>query len=367
MHNLARWKIRSVKPYVPGKPIEELTRELGIKGEIIKLASNENPLGPSPKAMEMVSRYIKELNLYPDDSAYSLTKKIAEMNGLSTDEVILGNGSVEIMQMIDLAFVNPGESIVTSEKSFSLYKIIGDIVGARVIETPMKDGKIDLNLILEGIKEDTKVVFIDNPTNPMGTLCPKDEVEDFMKRVPEDVIVVWDEAYYEYARGEHFKETIDYVKQGRNVIVLRTFSKVYGLAGLRLGYAFAKKEIIDALGRTRLPFNVNTMAQIAAYYALEDTEHVRKSVEMNSKGLEYLYEEFSKMNLKFYRSWGNFILVDLGINSDKPYNFLLKKGIIVRPVKNYSLPTCLRITVGTPSQNQKLVEGLKEFLEHGYS
>jgi histidinol-phosphate aminotransferase len=367
MHKLARWKLRSVKPYVPGKPIEELARELGIKGEIIKLASNENPLGPSPKAMEAVSRYIKDLNLYPDDSAYELIKKISSKNGFEAEETIIGNGSVEIMLMIGLAFVNPGESIVVSEKSFIMYKIIGDLIGAKVIETPMVDGKIDLEGILKSIREDTKVVFIANPNNPTGTVCERSEVEEFMERVPEDVIVVWDEAYYEYAQGSEFKETVDYVREGKNVVVLRTFSKIYGLAGLRLGYAFAKRDIIDALGRTRLPFNVNSLAQIAAYYALDDYEHVERSRRVNSEGLNYLYSEFSRLGIKYWKSACNFVLVDLGVDSDKPYNYLLKRGIIVRPVKNYSLPTCLRITVGTPEQNRKLVETLTDFLEYGNS
>jgi histidinol-phosphate aminotransferase len=367
MHNLARWKLRSVKPYVPGKPIEELARELGITGEIIKLASNENPLGPSPKAVEAISKKLSELNLYPDDAAYNLVKKLSEINGLTIDEVILGNGSVEIMLMIGLAFVNPGESIITSEKSFIMYKIVGDLIGANVIETPMSDGKIDLEAILRAIKEDTKVIFIANPNNPTGTFCEKSEVEDFMRRVPEDVIVVWDEAYYEYIRGDKFKETIEYVKDGKNVIILRTFSKIYGLAGLRVGYAFAKKEIIDALRRTRLPFNVNSLSQVAAYYALDDKEHVEKSLEVNRKGLEYLYREFKALNLRYYESACNFILVDFGMDSDIPYNYLLRKGIIVRPVKNYGLPTSLRITVGTQEQNEKLIRAIKEFLGHGNS
>ncbi|MDI6850916.1 MAG: histidinol-phosphate transaminase [bacterium] len=367
MHNLARWKLRSVKPYIPGKPIEELARELGIAGEIIKLASNENPLGPSPKAIEAISKKLSELNLYPDDAAYNLVKKLSELNSLTIDEVILGNGSVEIMLMIGLAFVNPGESIVTSEKSFIMYKIIGELIGANVIETPMLNGKINLEAILKAIREDTKVVFIANPNNPTGTYCEKREVEDFMKHVPEDVIVVWDEAYYEYIKGDKFKETIEYVKNGKNVIILRTFSKIYGLAGLRLGYAFAKKDIIDALRRTRLPFNVNTLSQIAAYHALDDSEHVERSLTVNKRGLEYLYKELSALNLKYYESACNFILVDFGVDSDTPYNYLLKRGIIVRPVKNYGLPTSLRITVGTQEQNEKLIRALREFFGYGNS
>uniref|UniRef100_A0A7V3ZZM0 Histidinol-phosphate aminotransferase n=1 Tax=candidate division WOR-3 bacterium TaxID=2052148 RepID=A0A7V3ZZM0_UNCW3 len=367
MHNLARWKLRSVKPYIPGKPIEELARELGIAGEIIKLASNENPLGPSPKAIEAISKKLNELNLYPDDAAYNLVKKLSELNNLTIDEVILGNGSVEIMLMIGLAFVNPGESIVTSEKSFIMYKIIGELIGANVIETPMANGKINLEAILKAIRGDTKVVFIANPNNPTGTYCEKGEVEDFMKHVPDDVIVVWDEAYYEYIRGEKFKETIEYVKNGKNVIILRTFSKIYGLAGLRLGYAFAKRDIIDALRRTRLPFNVNALSQIAAYYALDDSEHLERSLTVNKKGLEYLYKELSALNLKYYESACNFILVDFGMDSDIPYNYLLKRGIIVRPVKNYGLPTSLRITVGTQEQNEKLIRALREFFGYGNS
>lgn len=365
MHYLARWKLRGVKPYVPGKPIEELARELGIQGEIIKLASNENPLGPSPKALEVMEKFLKDSHLYPDDSSYLLTKKLSEINKLSMDEIILGNGSVEIMLMIALGFVNPGETIVASEKSFIMYKIVSDIIGANFIEVPMLDGKIDLDGILRAITEDTKVIFIANPNNPTGTFNSKSEVEDFMARVRDDVIVVWDEAYYEYARGEDFKETIEYVKEGRNVIILRTFSKIYGLAGLRVGYGFAKKEIIDVLRRVRLPFNVNSLAQVAAIHALDDKEHVERSVKINNEGLQYFYGEFSKMGLKYYPSRGNFILVDFGVDSEKPYQFLLKRGIITRPVKNYGLPTSLRISVGLPEQNQRLIEAIRDFLGNG--
>ncbi len=365
MHNLARWKLRNVKPYIPGKPIEELARELGIKGEIIKLASNENPLGPSPKAVEAISKCLNEVNLYPDDSAFNLSKKLADLYGLSIDEVILGNGSVEIMLMIGLSFVNPGEGILTSEKSFIMYKIIGEILGAKITETPLSNGKIDLDAILKSIQKDTKVIFIANPNNPTGTFCDKREVEEFMENAPDDVIVVWDEAYYEYVKGDHFKETIDYVKEGRNVIILRTFSKMYGLAGLRIGYAFAKKEIIDTLRRTRLPFNVSSLAQMAAYHALDDVEHVEKSVKVNKEGLDYLYKEFDRLNLKYLKSAGNFVLVDFEMDSDLVYNYLLRKGIIVRPVKNYKLPTCLRITVGTMEQNQKLIQEIENFFRDG--
>ncbi|MEO0251042.1 MAG: histidinol-phosphate transaminase [candidate division WOR-3 bacterium] len=365
MHYLARWKLRGVRPYVPGKPIEELARELGIKGEIIKLASNENPLGPSPMAVKAVENIIKDAHLYPDDSSYVLIDKLSRLNNVSMDEIILGNGSVEIMLMIALGFVNPGETIIASEKSFIMYRIVSDIIGANFKEVPMAGGKIDLQGILNAITDDTKVVFIANPNNPTGTFNPKEEVEDFMNKVRDDVIVVWDEAYYEYARGEDFKETLGYVKEGRNVVILRTFSKIYGLAGLRVGYGFAKKEIIDVLRRVRLPFNVNSFAQVAAINALDDKEHVEKSVKINMEGLQFLYQELSDLGLKYYKSRGNFILVDFGMDSDKPYKYLLERGIITRPVKNYNLPTCLRISVGLPEQNKKLVEAIREFVKNG--
>lgn len=365
MHNLARWKLRGVRPYVPGKPIEEVARELGIKGEIIKLASNENPLGPSPMAVKAMENFLKDAHLYPDDSSFMLADKLSKLNNVSMDEIILGNGSVEIMLMIVLGFVNPGETIVAAEKSFIMYKIVSDIIGANFKEVPLVDGKINLQGILNALTDDTKVVFIANPNNPTGTFNTKEEVEDFMEKVRDDVIVVWDEAYYEYARGRDFKETIEYVREGRNVVILRTFSKIYGLAGLRIGYGFAKKEIIDVLRRVRLPFNVNSFAQVAALNALDDKDHVEKSVKINDEGLRFLYKEFSDLGLKYYESRGNFILVDFGMDSDKPYKYLLERGIITRPVKNYNLPTCLRISVGLPDQNKRLVEVIRDFMKNG--
>ena len=364
MHPLARWKLRGVKPYIPGKPIEELARELNLKGEIYKLASNENPLGPSPMAVKAMEDALGEMNLYPDDMSYYLVKKLSEKIGVSPAEIILGNGSVEIMLMIALSFVNPGESIVASDQSFIMYRIVGNIIGAVMIEPPLKDGRIDLEAILLSIRPDTKVIFISNPNNPTGTALFKEEVENFMKKVPEDVIVVWDEAYYEYMQAKNFKETVSYVKRGWNCVILRTFSKIYGLAGLRLGYGIAPKEIIDTLMRVRLPFNINRMAQIAAYHALDDEEHVRKSVELVETEKKYLYHEFTKLGLKYLPTYTNFIFVDLGRDAAPAYEYLLKKGVIVRPLKNYNFPNALRITIGTHQQNVKLIELLNKFLKN---
>jgi len=363
MHPLARWKLRAVKPYVPGKPIEELARELGLKEPIEKLASNENALGPSPLAVEAIKKALGEVNLYPDDEAYYLKKKIAEKFGVDFDEVVVGNGSVEIVLMLGLGFVYPGESIVASQGSFIMYKIVANLIGADFIEPPLgEDWRIDLDVLYRAIRPDTKLVFISNPNNPTGTALWRDEVEEFMNRVGDDVIVVWDEAYYEFVDKERFPDTLRYVREGRNVVVLRTFSKIYGLAGLRLGYGFAPKNIVEVLRRVRLPFNVNRIAQIAAIAALDDEEHLRLSRELVLKGKLYLMKELRRLNIPYAHSETNFIFVEFPFDAGYIYESLLKRGIITRPLAGYNFPRALRITVGTEEQNRKLIRALEEIL-----
>jgi len=363
MHPLARWKLRAVKPYVPGKPIEEVARELGLREPIEKLASNENALGPSPLAVEAVKKALGEMNLYPDDEAYYLKNKIAEKFGVDFDEVIVGNGSVEIVLMLGLGFVYPGESIVASHGSFIMYKIVANLIGADFIEPPLgEDWRIDLDALCRAIRPDTKLVFISNPNNPTGTALWRDEVQEFMNRVGNDVIVVWDEAYYEFVDKERFPDTLRYVRQARNVVVLRTFSKIYGLAGLRLGYGFAPKDIAEVLRRVRLPFNVNRIAQIAAIAALDDEEHLRRSRELVLKGKLYLMKELRRLNIPYAHSETNFIFVEFPFDAGYIYESLLKRGIITRPLAGYGFPRALRITVGTEKQNRKLIRALEEIL-----
>ncbi len=365
MHPLARWKLRSVKPYVPGKPIEEVARELGIKSQIYKLASNENPLGSSPKAKAAIIKAADSMHLYPDDSFYALKKKIASRFNVQENQILFGNGSVEIMLQLAIAFVNPGETIIAPKNTFIMYKVVGNTIGASVFEPPIsEEGYVDLDIILGSMPKDTKIIFIANPNNPTGNIIPPDNIYRFMDKVGDDVIIVFDEAYYEYASFfTDFPDTMQYVKEGRNVVILRTFSKIYGLAGLRIGYGFTTPEIFEAIQKVRLPFNLNRMAQIAAIAALDDKEHVEKSLKITGEGLRFLTSEFKKMGLDYIPSYTNFIMVKFGEKTRVVYEELLKRGIVVRPLDPYGIHDALRISIGTMEENNKLVGILKEILK----
>ncbi len=365
MHPLARWKLRSVRPYVPGKPIEEVARELGITSEIYKLASNENPLGSSPKAVSAIKKAAESMYLYPDDSFYSLKKKISHRFKVQENQILFGNGSVEIMLQLAIAFVNPGETIIAPRHTFIMYRVVGNIVGASVIEPDIhKEGYVDLDNILRIMPDDTKIIFIANPNNPTGNVIPPEKIHEFMEKVTEDVIIVFDEAYYEYASYfTDFPDTMEYIREGRNVVILRTFSKIYGLAGLRIGYGFTTPQIYEAIQRVRLPFNLNRMAQIAAIAALDDNEHVERSLRTTKEGIEYLSSEFNHMGLKYVPTFTNFIMVKFGDKTKMVHEKLLKNGVVVRPLDPYGIYDYLRISIGTMKENQKLVKILKEILK----
>lgn len=365
MHPLARWKLRSVKPYVPGKPIEEVARELGIKSEIYKLASNENPLGSSPKARDAIIKAADSMYLYPDDSFYALKKKVASRFGVKDNQILFGNGSVEIMLQLAIAFVNPGETIIAPKHTFIMYRVVGNIVGASVLEPPIKEeGYVDLDIILNTMPEDTKIIFIANPNNPTGNLIPPEDIHRFMKNVRDDVIIVFDEAYYEYASYfTDFPDTMQYIREGRNVVILRTFSKIYGLAGLRIGYGFTTSEIYETIQRVRLPFNLNRMAQVAAIAALDDAEHVQNSLKITKEGIDFLTSEFEKMGLDYIPTFTNFIMVKFGEKTRMVYEELLKRGIVVRPLDPYGIYDALRISIGTMKENEKLIRILKDILK----
>ncbi len=363
MHIQARKVLEEVKPYIPGKPIEEVARELGLDPDSIdKLASNENPLGPSPLALQAIQRAINEVNFYPDDSNYFLKQKLSEKFGVGEDSIIIGNGSVELLLMLGLAYLDPGDDVVASAQSFIMYRIVSKMLGANIIEPPLKNYRIDLDAIVKAITPKTKLIFLSNPNNPTATAVFRDEADRFMEKVPDDVIVVWDEAYYEYTSNGRLPDGIDYLKNGRNVVVLRTMSKAYGLAGLRIGYGFSTPEIINSMMKVRLPFNVNRLAQIAAAAALDDDEHVRKSREMVEEGKRYLYKELRELGLFVSESYTNFIFVETGINGQQIHEELLHDGVIVRPLGVYNFPTAIRVTVGLPEQNRRFVEALRKFL-----
>lgn len=352
--------ISDIKPYKPGKPIEEVARELGLTGDIIKLASNENPLGPSPLAVKAVKEKIKSPNLYPDDNCFYLKKKLCAKFNQPVDNLIIGNGSVELIEMLFKAYINPGDEVVMSEPSFIMYKIASQIYGGKRIAIPLVQYCHDVPALTRAVTSKTKIVILDNPINPTGTIIKRDAFDGFIKTVPGNVIVVLDEAYRQYIDDEVYPNGIAYLNDHPNLIVFHTFSKIYGLAGMRIGYGFSSPEIIGNMGKVRLPFNVNIFAQIAATAALDDADFILKSFKKNMSGKKFLYREFRKLGLKFVKSWGNFILVDFGRDAREVFEACQKKGMILRTINEYNLPTCLRITVGTSDQNQRLVEILKE-------
>ncbi|MBT9132710.1 MAG: Histidinol-phosphate aminotransferase [Firmicutes bacterium] len=367
MDELVRREVKNIEPYEPGKPIEEVERELGIKA--VKMASNENALGPSLRAVAAIKSALGKINLYPDGGAHYLKNLLAEHLKVRKENVILGNGSDEIIRIITETFLNEDEEVVFAEPGFIIYRLAAVVMSGKCVSVPLKNYTHDLEAMSQAINERTKLIFIANPNNPTGTMVNADKVASFMKRLPENVVVIFDEAYYEYVDCNDFPETIDYVKNGRNVITLRTFSKVYGLAGLRIGYGIAGEKFIGEMNRVRQPFNVNSLAQVAARAALEDKEHVRKSRRANSEGKEFLYQEFRRMKITYVPSQANFVLVDVGMNADKATERLIKEGIIVRSMRMYNLPNFIRVTVGTEEQNEKFIKALRkvEMVAAGFS
>lgn len=357
-----REAILKIKPYVPGKPIEEVQRELGIK-DVIKLASNENPLGPSPDAVLALREAVERIHFYPDGTCYYLKEALAEKLGLTPDNLIIGNGTDEILKLLAEAFVNPGEEIVVADPTFSEYEFAAQVMGGVAVKVPCRDFRHDLTAMAEAITLRTRLVFICNPNNPTGTIVEQNELDAFLGKVPANVLVVIDEAYNEYVTSPAYPDSLAYIRSGRpNVIVLRTFSKIYGLAGLRVGYGISQPEIIQALNRVREPFNVNFLAQVAATAALKDEIHVQKSREVNREGKEFLYQELEALGLKFIPTEANFIFVDIGRDSREVFSQLLRKGVIVRTGDIFGYPTFLRITIGTLRQNQRLIAALREVL-----
>ncbi|HVI81153.1 MAG TPA: histidinol-phosphate transaminase [Chthoniobacterales bacterium] len=358
--NHANPQLRDVCVYEPGKPIEETARELRIApSEIIKLASNENPLGPSPKAVNAMRAALESAQLYPDGGGVYLRDAIADRSGLKRENIILGNGSNEIIEFIGHAFLSRGDHVLISEYAFIAYKLVAQLFGARTIETPTINFQPNLSAMVSAITPKTKIVFIANPNNPTGWLSGQEKLDNFLARVPEHIVTVVDEAYFEFLDGP--PDLLRYIREGRNVAVLRTFSKIHGLASLRVGYGIARPEIIEVLQKARQPFNVNGIGQVGALAALGDNEHLVKSKRVVDAGRKYLEHQFRAMRLKFSPSAGNFVFVNVG---DGPAVFkkLLAMKIIVRPLRGYNLPEWLRITVGTMEQNEKCIAALKKAL-----
>ena len=359
--SLANEHILGIAPYEPGKPTEELERELGIS-DAIKLASNENPLAPSDRVQKAILAAIGTLNRYPDGSGYYLRQALAAKHRVPADQVILGNGSNELIELLVRTFLKPGDEAVVPHPSFVVYPMVVQAAGGIRVMVMLKDYRLDLEAMARAITPLTKLVFIANPNNPTATIVTADEVEHFMARLPERAIVVFDEAYFEFAQGPDFPNTIKYVREGQKVIVLRTFSKASSLAGLRVGCAMADADAIALMNRIRQPFNVNALAQVAALAALEDEPHVLECVRMIEAGRHYLYDEFKALRLKYVPSRANFILVDVGRNASDIYQQLLKHGVIVRPMTAFGMESTLRITVGTPEENRRLAKALRAVL-----
>jgi len=354
---IAKKWVNGLSVYQPGKPIEEVARELGLGDpeNIIKLASNENSLGPSPKAVEAMKKYAARMHIYPDGDNFDLRKALAQKLNLADQQVFVGHGSNEIIQLLGHVFIDKDSSIVVSDHAFIVYRLVAALYESAVISVPMKKFTHDLTAMSKAIRPDTRLVFISNPNNPTGTMVDHREIDSFMRDVPDHTAVIFDEAYIELLSPEQQPDTLRYVREGRNVFVLRTFSKTYGLAGLRIGYALAPKEGITLLHRVRQPFNVNAMAQAAALAALQDDSFVTHTRATVQAGLRQVCAAFEKMGLSYIPSVANFVLVKVG-NGQKVFEALQKLRVIVRPVNVYQLPEYVRVTIGTEKENNKLIE-----------
>ena len=356
-----RPNIEGIRPYKPGKPIEQVVRELGIKGPVIKLASNENPLGPSPRALAALRKVLPDLHYYPEDSGHDLRAKLSAAHKVDPESILLGNGSVELIMMACQAYLEPGDELVMSDHSFMMARIGAAIMNARLVEVPTLEYTHDLERMLSAITPRTKIVYLDNPINPLGTMVTKDALNDFMARVPEHVLVILDEAYSEYITSREYPKSMDYYNQNKNVLILHTFSKVYGLAGLRLGYGFARPEIIGCLAKTRIPFNASRAAQAAGVAALDDKRHVVRSRQTNEAGKEFFYRELKKLNKVFYlKSFANFVFINFAVDSQEIFEALQRRGVIARTVKEYKFPNALRVSVGKPVDNKRFIKALCE-------
>jgi histidinol-phosphate aminotransferase len=355
---LANPQLRDLAVYEPGKPIEQTARELDVDpGAIIKLASNENPLGPSPKAIKAMRAALHQAQLYPDGGGFNLRESVATKIGFAPENIILGNGSNEVIEFLGHAFLHRGDDVITSEHAFIAYKLIATLFGAHTIQAPSPDCQQDLDAMLSAITPKTRLIFIPNPNNPTGALISQHKIDKFMSRLPENIIVVFDEAYFEFLDDP--PDTLQYVREGRNVVVLRTFSKIHGLAGLRIGYGIARTDLINVLQKTRQPFNVNAIAHAGALAALADDAHQRETKRVVDAGRAYLQEQLAEMKFEFVPGAANFVMVNVG-NGVAAFKELLARKIIVRPLKGYKLPEWIRISVGTMEQNRKCIAALKE-------
>jgi histidinol-phosphate aminotransferase len=355
-------QLLSLKPYKPGKPVEEVRRELGLE-RIVKLASNENPYGCSGNAKKKIEAELSNLYVYPDGAAVEIRQVLADSLGVRGDQIIFGNGSDEVVQILCRAYLSPETNTVMAAPTFPQYKHNALIEGAEIREVPLANGNHDLSAMLKAIDGKTKIVWLCNPNNPTGTYIPEEDFASFMKKVPSDVLVVSDEAYFEYAEAEDYPHTINYLNDFPNLVILRTFSKAYGLAALRIGYGIGQSAVIQAIEPVREPFNTSRIAQAAAIGALEDQPFIEDCKKRNREGLDLFYAFCEKQGLHYYPSEANFILIDVQSNADDAFDYLLRKGYIVRSGNALGFPTMIRITIGDESQNKEIIGHLESYLK----
>lgn len=353
--------IQAIAPYVPGKPMEELEREYGIS-DSVKLASNENPLGPSPKALAAIQASLTGLHRYPDGAGHALTRKLSESNGVSPENVVIGNGSDDIIALLARALIHPGDRVIVPRPSFLMYDITATAAGALVERVPLKHLGMDLDAMAARVDDRTRLVFVCNPNNPTGSVVTQNDFDRFMERLPDHVVVVVDEAYIEFAKGADCLRTGQPTDVHRPLVTLRTFSKAYGLAGLRIGYGIMPAQLAATLHRVRQPFNVNALAQIAAAAALDDRAFLRQSVDLVHNGLETLYAGLDRLGLTYHQTEANFFLIDMKQPADIVFEKLLRQGVIVRSMRAYGFPEHIRINVGLESENRRFLDALATVL-----
>ena len=361
--------IRAIQPYQPGKPISELAREMGLdEACVIKLASNENPLGTSPLALDAMINALHDVSLYPDGSGYELKAALSKRYGIDPEQIILGNGSNDVLDLAARVFLKPGAAAVYSQHAFAVYPLVVQMIGANGISVPARDYGHDLHAMLDAITPETRIVFIASPNNPTGTLSSEDELYCFMERVSRDVLVVIDEAYYEYLPEANKPDSNKWLKQFPNLLITRTFSKVYGLAGVRVGFGLTHPDVANLMNRVRQPFNVNSIGLVGALAALQDAEFVQRSYALNRAGRLQLADGFRKLGIEYIPSYGNFISFRVkgdATNTPQVYQSLLQQGVIVRPLGIYEMPHHLRVTIGLESQNKRFLESLENAMAMG--
>ncbi len=361
LQELARPQVLGLRPYSPGRPIEEVEREIGVD-QVLKLASNENPLGPSPLALQAIREALHGLHRYPDGGCHTLRHELSRRLGVRFEELCVGNGSNELLELVARAFLGPGDEALIGHPAFVVYRSVCQAVGCQIQEIPLKDFAHDLPEMLKATTPRTKVIFLGNPNNPTGTCVSPEDLLAFVQELRGDVILVVDEAYREYLPRPLRPDLIRYIREGRYLLGLRTFSKAYGLAGIRIGYGIAPAEMVEILDRVRQPFNVNTLAQKAAVAALEDTSHLEETLRVTEEGRRSLQSRLEELGLSCIPSVANFILVDVGVEAKVVAHALLRKGVIVRSMEAYNLPTYIRVTVGTPQENTGAIHALAEVL-----